>query len=240
MKRYAIVGFGCAGYHALSALRESDRAAEIHVFSDLDQPPANPMLTTYYAAGRLPYEALFPFGTLEDITRQFAPVLHTGTTVTGMDAASRTLIWDGGQADFDAVLLATGADPVVPPLGVSVGNRVLCMRTVADAKALRSRLETGHIRSVTVIGGSMVGIKIVELCQEAGIICTLADMAQRIFPALWRGRYRRRRDRRPSDHPFRPGQSGGLRPSGAVHRHPGAGGISPDRWTGGQPRHCRQ
>lgn len=182
MKRYAIVGFGCAGYHALSALRESDRAAEIHVFSDLDQPPANPMLTTYYAAGRLPYEALFPFGTLEDITRQFAPVLHTGTTVTGMDAASRTLIWDGGQADFDAVLLATGADPVVPPLGVSVGNRVLCMRTVADAKALRSRLETGHIRSVTVIGGSMVGIKIVELCQEAGIICTLADMAQRIFP----------------------------------------------------------
>lgn len=53
---------------------------------------------------------------------------------------------------------------------------------MADAKALRERLDQGNIRSVTVIGGSMVGIKIVELCQEAGIACTLADMAERIFP----------------------------------------------------------
>lgn len=110
MKRYAIVGFGCAGYHALSALRESDHEAEIHVFSDLDQPPANPMLTTYYAAGRLPYEALFPFGSLEDISRRFSPVLHSGVAVTGLDASARTLTWDGGQASFDAILLSTGAD----------------------------------------------------------------------------------------------------------------------------------
>ena len=31
-KRYAIIGFGCAGYQALTALRESDMEAEIHVF----------------------------------------------------------------------------------------------------------------------------------------------------------------------------------------------------------------
>ena len=46
-KRYAIIGFGCAGYQALTALRESDMEAEIHIFSDLGEPPANPMLTTY-------------------------------------------------------------------------------------------------------------------------------------------------------------------------------------------------
>lgn len=182
-KRYAIVGFGCAGYQALSALRESDADAEIHVFSDLDEPPANPMLTTYYAAGRLPYEALFPFGTLDDIQRRCSPILHTAAPVTGLDAASRTLSCGSASfGPFDGIVLATGAEPVVPPLGVTVGGRVLCMRTVADAQALRARLEQGDIRSVTVIGGSMVGIKIVELCQEAGFSCTLADMADRIFP----------------------------------------------------------
>ena len=56
------------------------------------------------------------------------------------------------------------------------------MRTVADARLLRERLSDGTVKSVTVIGGSMVGIKIVELCQEAGLACTLADMAERIFP----------------------------------------------------------
>ena len=182
-KRCAIVGFGCAGYHALSALRECDPEAEIHVYSDLTEPPANPMLTTYYAAGRLPYEGLFPFGTLEDISRRLSPVLHTGVTVTALDGNTRTLTCsDGSSHSFDAILLATGADPVVPPLGVTVGSRVLCMRTVADARALRDRLANGDTRSVTVIGGSMVGIKIVELCREAGLSCTLADMADRIFP----------------------------------------------------------
>ena len=52
----------------------------------------------------------------------------------------------------------------------------------ADARRLRQRLEAGDVRSVTVIGASMVGIKIVELCREAGIACTLADLAERVFP----------------------------------------------------------
>lgn len=183
MKRYAIVGFGCAGYQALTALRESDPGAEIHVFSDLAEPPANPMLTTYYAAGRLPYEALFPFGSLDEISRRCDPVLHMGEAVTALDARERTLTCgDKVYGPFAGILLATGADPVVPPLGVGVGKRVLCMRTVADATLLRQRLEEGTVRSVTVIGASMVGIKIVELCQEAGLRCTLCDMAERIFP----------------------------------------------------------
>lgn len=59
-KRYAIVGFGCAGYHGLEALRQSDPGSEIHVFSELDQPPANPMLTTYYAAGGCPLRRCSP------------------------------------------------------------------------------------------------------------------------------------------------------------------------------------
>ena len=182
-KRYAIVGFGCAGYQALAALRESDMDAEIHVYSDLTQPPANPMLTTYYAAGRIPFEALFPFGTLEEIEKRCSPVIHSGVAVTKLDAETKTLTCDDGSSQsFDAILLATGADPMVPPLGVTIGDRVLCMRTVADAQALRNRLGKGDIRSVTVIGGSMVGIKIVELCQEEGLACTLADMANRIFP----------------------------------------------------------
>lgn len=164
-RRYAIVGFGCAGYHALEALRQSDSQGEIHVFSELDQPPANPMLTTYYAAGRLPYEALFPFGSLEEVERKLSPVLHMDAPVAALEKDERALtLATGERMAFDAVLLATGAQPVVPPLGVTVGERVLCMRTVADARRLRQRLEAGDVRSVTVIGASMVGIKIVELC----------------------------------------------------------------------------
>lgn len=105
-RRYAIVGFGCAGYHALEALRQSDSQGEIHVFSELDQPPANPMLTTYYAAGRLPYEALFPFGSLEEVERKLSPVLHMDAPVAALEKDERALTLSTGERmAFDAVLL---------------------------------------------------------------------------------------------------------------------------------------
>ena len=37
------------------------------VYTETDMPPYNPMLTTYYAAGKLSYDSMFPFGTLKDI-----------------------------------------------------------------------------------------------------------------------------------------------------------------------------
>jgi hypothetical protein len=56
------------------------------------------------------------------------------------------------------------------------------MRTVKDALRLRSRLEEGNVRSVLVVGASMVGIKAAELLTNSGARTTLADMAGRIFP----------------------------------------------------------
>ena len=66
-----LLGLAGAGYHALAQIRENGCAAHIDVYSDTDMPPYNPMLTTYYVAGRLPYEGLFPFGTLEEIRKKY-------------------------------------------------------------------------------------------------------------------------------------------------------------------------
>ena len=67
MKKYAIVGFGGAGYHAAKEIRKWDPLAVIDVYSDTALAPYNPMLTTYYVKGALPYKALFPFGGLKEI-----------------------------------------------------------------------------------------------------------------------------------------------------------------------------
>ena len=53
MKKIAILGFGCAGYHCAKTLREECYEGAIHVFSDTKLPPYNPMLTTYYAGHKL-------------------------------------------------------------------------------------------------------------------------------------------------------------------------------------------
>ena len=69
MGRYAIVGFGCAGYNAAKELRRLQPEAHIDVYSNTADAPANPMLTTYYVCGKITREEVFPLGDKEGIIR---------------------------------------------------------------------------------------------------------------------------------------------------------------------------
>lgn len=183
MERYGIVGFGCAGYRAAEAIRAAAPEAQISVFSEHELPPYNPMLTTYYTAGRIPREAAFPFGSLADISEALKLDLHTGIRVTHVSGADRAVhLEDGSSYPFDKLLLATGARAFAPPVEGLPPKRTFLMRTMADADALRERILRGSLRRVLVVGASMVGIKVVELCRDAGLEVLLADMAPRIFP----------------------------------------------------------
>lgn len=182
MQRTAIIGFGCAGFHAAKSMREHGYDGEIHIYSNTDAPPANPMLTTYYVTGALAYEGMFPFGALDVLQEEYGLIIHRNEPVAALDSAQRKLtLRDGRTAFFDHVVLATGASALVPPIPGVERPGVFCMRTVEDAARLRERLDQG-VRSAVVIGASMVGIKLVELLHRRGISVTLADMAPHIFP----------------------------------------------------------
>ena len=181
MKRFAIIGFGCAGYQALAAIRQAGCDAQVDVYTETDLPPYNPMLTTYYVGGKLPYEGLFPFGTLAEIGQRYEASFLTGTRAAKVDAQRRAVTLESGEVrDYDKILVATGATAFVPPSFAGVEG-AFCMRTVDDAVGLKTALEEREYRSAVVVGASMVGIKVAELLLKRGIRVTLADMAPHIF-----------------------------------------------------------
>lgn len=182
MERYAIVGFGCAGYHCARSLRENGFNGEIHVYTDTGRAPENPMLTTYVTAGRLPEEAGCPFGTLENITRNLGLTVHPGRVSLVSPADMEVRSQSGHAAVYDKLLVSTGARAFVPPMDGQDSPSAYTMRTMDDARRLRARLERGDVKSAVVVGASMVGIKVVELLRQRGVDCTLSDMAPHIFP----------------------------------------------------------
>lgn len=181
MKRIAIIGFGGAGYNAAREIRRRDPAAEIDVYSDTDTGPYNPMLTTYYAKGAIPYDALFPFGDLETIQKDLNLHVYTGRPVTALVPEEKKVLFNGGEAMYDEILISTGASAVMPPIPGLDPPGVFKMRTAQDAVELKRRLDSGEIRSGLVIGASWVGIKIVEDLVERDIPCTLVDGAEWMF-----------------------------------------------------------
>ena len=181
MKHFAIVGFGCAGYHALKAIRETGCDAKIDVYSDTDMPPYNPMLTTYYVAGKLKYDAMFPFGTLEKIGAEYHAYFFTQTRIKCIKVSEKSIVTESGQEyKYDKILISTGATAFVPGTFAAL-KEAYCMRTVEDAQRLREKLQKGEYKNAVVVGASMVGIKVAELLHKRGIHVTLADMAPHIF-----------------------------------------------------------
>ena len=182
MKKYAIIGFGGAGYNAAKEVRQRDPGAVIDVYSDTDTGPYNPMLTTYYVKGAIPYDALFPFGDLAAVKRELNLNVHTDCPVTGLVPEEKKLRFaDGREATYDKILISTGASAVMPPIpGLDLPG-VFKMRTAKDAVALREMLEGGQVKSCLVIGASWVGIKVVEDMAAYHIPCTLVDGAKWMF-----------------------------------------------------------
>ena len=181
--KYMIIGFGCAGYYAAKTIRESDPEGTITVFSDHDSPPYNPMLTTYYVAGKIPFGSMFPFGDMERITKDFSLDLRPGTKVVSVNAKDKeVLLEDGSREGFDRLLIATGASAFSPRFEGLDPADAFFMRTLDDAKRLKNELDTVKHSKALVVGASMVGIKVVELLAARGIDTTLADMAPKMFP----------------------------------------------------------
>ena len=141
------------------------------------------MLTTYYVKGALDYSGLFPHGDLERIARELGIAFHGGAPVERVCPETNTLcLADGSEAPYDKLLIATGASAFVPGAEGMDLPGVYSVRTPGDARRLRAALDGDGVRSVLVVGASMVGIKVVELSRARGLPCTLVDGAAGLFP----------------------------------------------------------
>lgn len=181
MERFAIIGFGCAGYHALCAIRRAGNNANIDIYSDTDLPPYNPMLTTYYVADKLSYSGLFPFGTLEDIIRDKEANLFIKTRIKKVCVDAKMVETENGEIRYyDKILIATGAKAFIPNNLFHLKS-AFCMRTVEDSVRMRTAIETHQYKDAIVVGASMVGIKVAEILHNHGCHVTLVDMAPHIF-----------------------------------------------------------
>lgn len=183
MASYGIVGFGCAGYYGAKTIRENDPDGKITVFSEHEFAPYNPMLTTYYVAGKIPFDGMFPFGDMEKIKTELNLEVISGKKVTKISAAEKSVITEEGEKyTFDKLLIATGASAFAPKFEGLDPADAFYMRTIGDALSLKKALDTHSYNSALVVGASMVGIKVVELLNNKGIETTLADLADKMFP----------------------------------------------------------
>ena len=153
-----IVGGGAAGNAAAEGLRSYGYTGALTILSADDSGPYDrPNLSKGYLAGAAPEEWI-PLRSPEFYKGQDID-LKLNARVVSIDAVARRVrLGDGSQYPYDALLLATGAEPV--RLEVPGGDlpHVRYLRTLADSRALVGKALAS--RRAVVIGASFIGLEV--------------------------------------------------------------------------------
>jgi 3-phenylpropionate/trans-cinnamate dioxygenase ferredoxin reductase subunit len=162
-----IIGTGAAGTAAALELRERGYLGRLTLIgAERDAPYDRPNLSKDYLAGTAPEEWLpmVPPSRFED----HAIRLALGTPVTRIDTMGRT-VWlrDGRAFAYDALLLTPGASPLTLQVPGANLPHVHTLRSLADARALRTR--AGSTRTAVVAGGGFIAMEAAAALTRRGI-----------------------------------------------------------------------
>jgi len=166
-ERIVIIGGGAAGFAAAERLRREGYAGSLTLLSaDDDAPYDRPNLSKDYLAGTASEEwiPLRP----EDFYAENGIDLRLGTTVAAIDPAGRRVVLaGGGELPFDRLLLATGAEPVRPPIPGADGPQVHTLRSLRDSRALIAAAEAA--RRAVLIGAGFIGLEVAASLRARGV-----------------------------------------------------------------------
>ncbi|WP_432103085.1 NAD(P)/FAD-dependent oxidoreductase [Streptomyces sp. bgisy091] len=166
-----IVGAGMAGVQTAVALREQGFAGPVTLIgAEPHQPYDRPPLSKAVLLGKAEDSAFDVDFEALDVT------LRLGLDVTGLRADAHELDTLQGPVRYDALVLATGAEPVALPGSEGVPG-VHLLRTVDDAARLRPVLERQH--DIVVVGAGWIGAEFTTAARAAGCAVTVVEAAGR-------------------------------------------------------------
>ncbi|WP_326764140.1 FAD-dependent oxidoreductase [Streptomyces sp. NBC_01591] len=177
-RRIAVAGAGMAAARFAQQYRAHGGDAEVVLYGAEPRGPYNRVLLADVLTGRHDPEAIaLPHGA--------GTIVRAGCEVVGLDLPERRLrLSGGGFAPYDELVLATGANPVLPPLrglytpdGLKEG--VHAFRTLADCARLAE--DAAGAERAVVIGGGVLGVSAARALAALGLPVEIVHQAPHLI-----------------------------------------------------------
>lgn len=193
---YAIVGNSAAGVAAAESIRKIDKKSKISIFTDEKYLNYSKPLITYFLSGKLDLEKVYfkdsGFYEKNDID------LRLDNRVTSIDPSGQSLVTDKNETvTFSKLLIAVGGKPAIPEIKVTdrKGNAetlknaigktggIFTLTTLDDAIRLKKYIDENSIKSASILGGGLIGLKAAEAFLELGIKLNIIEFSGQILSA---------------------------------------------------------
>jgi nitrite reductase (NADH) large subunit len=162
-----------AGMNCLEQILAHGPRFSVTVFGDETHVNYNRIMLSSVLAGEKAADDIVING--RDWYEKHGIDLRVGVRIVDVDATAKTVIGDDGSVTpYDVLLLATGSNAFMPPIGGLDKDGVFAFRTLDDTRALLER--SGRGKKAVVIGGGLLGLEAARGLQVQGCEVTVVHL----------------------------------------------------------------
>jgi nitrite reductase (NADH) large subunit len=182
MKDLVVIGHGMVGHRLVQALLDRDTAGAwtVTVLGEEPRPAYDRVALSSYVDGTSAEELTLP---------ELGVGMHLGDPATSIDRDARVVHTASGRAlRYDALVLATGSVPFVPPVPGRDLPGCFVYRTLDDLDAITAAASAAVVRpgpgrrSAVVVGGGLLGLEAARALRLLGLSPQVVEIAPRLMP----------------------------------------------------------
>lgn len=179
---YLIAGASHAGLEAVHRIRLVDETSPITLVTRDAHAPYSPTILPYVVSGQSAPERVVL--RKADYFTQHNVTLISDNELVAINENDRVAsLKSGDQWQYEKLLLATGADPIIPPIPGLSETPFHVLRTMQHAIDLREH--AGKAKRAVVLGAGLIGMHGAENLRHAGLDVTIVEMCDQVLPGYF-------------------------------------------------------
>ncbi|WP_165697316.1 NAD(P)/FAD-dependent oxidoreductase, partial [Mycobacteroides abscessus] len=180
-KKVVVIGHGMVGHRFVQVLRERDATDQWQVTvlgEEADAAYDRVALSSYIDSWDRDTLAL----TGNDYAEDPMVTLRLGDPVVGIDRTNQTVSTAAGTVlDYDALVMATGSYPFVPPVPGGDAEGCFVYRTMDDLDAIKATADKSPGSAGVVIGGGLLGLEAANALRLMGLAPHVVELNPRLM-----------------------------------------------------------
>ncbi|GAB1156443.1 NADPH-nitrite reductase [Paenibacillus illinoisensis] len=179
-EKLVVIGNGMAGMSTVEQILKLTSRYDITVFGTEPYPNYNRIMLSYVLEGSKTIDDIV----LNDLHwyEDNGITLHTGTTVSRIDADTREVVTnEGTRVPYDKVIIATGSSSFILPVPGHDKKGVVGFRDIADCNMMLEAAK--QYKKAAVIGGGLLGLEaakgLVQLGMDVTVVHLMQDLMER-------------------------------------------------------------
>lgn len=196
-KRIVIIGGVAAGPKAACRLKRLLPDAEVTVIDQDSLISYGGCGIPYYVSGDVADEKELRSTSFHMLRDEFffakakGVTTMTSTRALGIDRTGKTVLVEDlktgekKQLKYDALMLATGSQPILPPIPGIKAEGVFTVNDLHKAIAIKEMIAKGKVSKAVVVGGGAIGVEMAEALTDLwGVETSIVEFKKQLLPRI--------------------------------------------------------